>query len=201
MSTQKKKAKEIKKIVDLYGTQSILQIAGAENSCNHVPYNDQSKKVWIWPEDDGCLDSYKMRILPKDFVIDRFGGPYGTFFSVPNTNYIERSLPYMIDNKNCKNVYDDTYRAKHLNNYHQYRIIDEKGLRVKECIIAPAFDKPGGVQNKRKQYSTVLDETAFELLKSKKICEIPKMNLPNDDHEYYCTDGKKLTNSDYPSFK
>ena len=59
MSTQRKRAKKIKQLVDLYGVQSILLKGGKSDSCKHVPYDNSEEKTWIWTEDHGCIDGYK----------------------------------------------------------------------------------------------------------------------------------------------
>ena len=220
MSSQRKKAKEIKTMVDLYGTQSILQnsksrleatslkgksfsekatslTGGKDNSCKPFPYDIPEKKTWNWPEDNGCADGFKIKTLKKGVIIDRFGSPYGNFVALPETTYVERSLPYMMNSNECK----QTYTNKHINNYHQYEIINKNGLEVKECIIAAAFDKPGGVKKGKKQYMIDEKQNILKLLESGDICELPRINQPNNDHPYYCKKSDKLTNSNYPLFK
>ena len=225
MSSQREKAKEIKKKVDLYGIQYILQNSkslsekatslkgkslsekatslkgGKDNSCKPFPYDIPEKKTWNWPEDNGCADGFKIKTLKKGVIIDRFGSPYGNFVALPETTYVERSLPYMMNSNECKREYNQTYTNKHLNNYHQYEIINKNGLQVKECIIAAAFDKPGGVKKGKKQYMIDEKQNILKLLESGDICELPRINQPNNDHPYYCKKSDKLTNSKYPLFK
>jgi hypothetical protein len=226
MSSQRKKAKEIKQMVDFYGVSSILFRSksrleayvspnpkdcerplgtflrgGTESSCKHYPYDIPEKKTWNWPENNGCADSFKIKTLKKGVIIDRFGSPYGNFVALPETTYVDRSLPYMMNTNDCKREYNQTYTNKQMNNYHQYKIMNKNGLKVKECIIAPAFDKPGGVKQGKKQYMIDEKQNILKLLESGDLCELPRINQPNNDHPYYCKNSEHLTNSNYPLFK
>ena len=194
MSTQIKKAKEIKKMVDLYGIYAILK--GGAESCKPYPYDNKERTGWNWPKDNGCGSKKEKELLLPGTIIDRFGSPYGSFLGIPEESYRERALPYMTNSKECNNSYHEIYQNENDNNYHQYIVTAPKGLIIEKCKIAPAFDKKvGGIL----QYMILDNKTVMDLLKDGLLCEISK-DSKTDDHLYYCKYHKKLTDSNYPKF-
>jgi hypothetical protein len=138
--------------------------------CNAVTNNTGG---FDWPKDNGCVEgTHKSIILPKGTIIDRFGSEYGQFVALPNTSYDERAIPYMANTNECETKYNETYSNTNTgtdNNYHQYEIISNDGLRVDECEIAPAFGH-GGKKHSKQFFSKDNIQT---LLKNNIIKEIP----------------------------
>lgn len=94
---------------------------------------------------------YREVELPKGTRLVRYGNPMGSFTAPIGTLYEHLSLPWEIDTIE----------------YHEYEVMVD-GLKVKEGIVAPGFDYPGGGI----QY--VHDTHLFKQLLENKIKEIGK---------------------------
>jgi hypothetical protein len=127
-----------------------------------------------WPKDNGCVEgTHKSIVLPKGTIIDRFGSEYGQFIALPETSYDERAIPYMANTDDCETKYKQTYNNTNTNpdnNYHQYEIISNEGLRVDECEIAPSFGH-GGKKHSKQFFSK---DNMLILLQNNIIKEIPR---------------------------
>lgn len=93
-----------------------------------------------WPPSDGFSATPVPVVLPPGMLLDRFGSPYGHFFSPKNAGYEARALPY-----DCSLLPYTTYRVK-------------EPLLAWTGRAAPWFDEAGGAT----QFET--DATAAQLV-------------------------------------
>lgn len=94
----------------------------------------------IWPPAEGFAAAPSPMILPAGLLIDRFGSPYGRFFSPKGADFAARALPY-----DCSKLAYTTYRVM-------------TPIFVWVGKAAPWFDQAGGAT----QFET--DATAAQLV-------------------------------------
>ncbi|MFT3767556.1 MAG: TNT domain-containing protein [Minicystis sp.] len=92
------------------------------------PSTPSSAPSLQYPANNGVQGSETSGVLPNGTVVDRFGGPHGTYFASPNTPFDQRSLP------------PQQYYAP----YTQYTVIGPNGLPVQMGTTAPYFYAQGG---------------------------------------------------------
>lgn len=113
-----------------------------------------------WPPDDGFAGPAVLEQLQAGTLIDRFGSPYGTFFSPVGASYRSRALPYVCESKA----------------YTVYRL--DVPLRVQAGKAAPWFNEPGGA-TQFMTYVTAADLAANGLITVEKY---EPAGAPDADH-------------------
>jgi hypothetical protein len=83
---------------------------------------------YAWPPDDGYAAPPVLVVLPAGVLLDRFGGPGGSFLSPHGAGFDARALP-----SQCQDM---------LRQYHVYEVV--RPLPVWAGKAAPWFDEPGG---------------------------------------------------------
>ncbi|OKI15376.1 hypothetical protein A6A25_13720 [Saccharothrix sp. CB00851] len=106
---------------------------------NHIAFLAKywGDNKWKYPPNDGFVGEPSMTELQPGDVVDRFGGPSGTFLALIGTPFEQRSLPPQSLNT-CEyepNVWQP-------NGYYRYKV--ELPITVLSGITAGWFGQPGG---------------------------------------------------------
>jgi hypothetical protein len=94
----------------------------------YPPGHPEAGKTW-YPPNDGAVGSPVRTNLPKDYVLDRFGGEHGSFLSAAGDSFESRALPP--SSVGTPNQYVVTARGA-------------ARMTVEKAEIAPWFGEPGG---------------------------------------------------------
>ncbi len=148
----------MRKIVSLLAAIMLTACAvpEAQRAAPKPPLRPTLAAKWVdnagainWPPADGFAGAPIPIILPPGVLLDRFGSPYGRFFSPKNAGYSARALPY-----SCDQLAYATYRVK-------------APLLVWTGRAAAWFDESGGAT----QFQT--DATAAQLVADATLEPVP----------------------------
>ena len=101
-----------------------------------------------WPGNYGCRSAIKSDYLMPGIKLDRFGIKYGAYLGLSKDNYVSRSMNRISMRHQGKYTQYYTPSGNILlpptHTYHRYEL--NRPIISYTCIVAKAFDKPGGAR-------------------------------------------------------
>lgn len=104
--------------------------------------------TYNWPQSYGCIPSQQnnRKLIGISKYLDRFGGENGIYLGEPSSSYKSRSLFYITPrHKDDYNAYYTSAGNSLLpDNYKYHKYYSTIPYYTYSCLIAPAFEHPGG---------------------------------------------------------